>query len=42
MHDLCFEYGEKKRDPQTTIGELQEMQEQLMDLRKQLWEKYDS
>jgi hypothetical protein len=42
MQDLCFEYGEKKRDPQTTIGELQEMQEHLMDLRKQLWEKYDS
>ena len=40
IHDLRFDYGEKKRNPATTIGELQQMEAELADLHKQLWEQY--
>lgn len=39
LHNLRFEYGEKARTPETTIGELQKMEEQMSDLQKQIREK---
>lgn len=39
LHDLRFEYGEKMRDPQTTIGDLQKMKEEMANLRKTIMDK---
>jgi len=39
LYNLRFEYGEKARNPETTIGELQKMEEQMSDLQKQIREK---
>ena len=39
LHDLRFEYGEKMRDPNTTVGELQQMQKQMYEMQQQLMEK---
>lgn len=39
LHNLRFEYGEKKRQPETTIGELKEMKKEMADLTKQIHEK---
>lgn len=39
LHNLRFEYGEKKRQPETTIGELKEMKKEMADLTKQIHDK---
>lgn len=39
LHDLRFQYGEKMRDPDTTIGELQDMRERMQELHAKIMEK---
>jgi len=39
LHDLRFQYGEKMRDPDTTIGELQNMREKMYELHGKIMEK---
>lgn len=39
LHDMKFEYMEKMRDPQTTVGDLKKMQQEMYSLRKQIQEK---
>ena len=36
LHDMRFEYVEKKRQPETTIGELKTMKQEMADLMKQI------
>jgi hypothetical protein len=39
LHDLRFQYGEKMRDPDTTVGELQNMREEMYELHNTIMEK---
>ena len=39
LHDLRFEYGEQTRNPNTTIGELQNMREEMYELHGKIIEK---
>jgi hypothetical protein len=39
LHDMRFEYGEMIRQPETTIGELKKMEQQMDTLQKQIMEK---
>jgi hypothetical protein len=39
LHDMRFEYVEKKRQPETTVGELKKMKQEMADLMKQIHEK---
>lgn len=39
MHDLRFEYGEMMRNPATTMGDLQKMEQQIYELQQQILEQ---
>jgi len=39
MHDLRFEYGEMMRNPETTMGDLKRMQQEMYELQKKIQEK---
>jgi len=39
LHDMRFEYIEKRRQPETTIGELKKMKQEMADLTKQIHAK---
>ncbi len=39
LHDLRFQYGEKMRNPDTTIGELQDMRERMHELHAKIMKK---
>jgi hypothetical protein len=39
LHDMRFEYVEKRRQPETTIGELKKMKQEMADLTKQIHAK---
>ncbi len=42
MHMLHFEYVEARRNPKTTLGELGDMEQEMLDLRKGMMKRIDS
>ncbi len=42
MHMLHFEYREASRNPKTTLQELGDMEQEMLDLRKEMMKKIDS
>ncbi len=39
LHNMRFEFGEKMRQPETTVGELKQMKQEMADLMKQIHAK---